>query len=458
MTETRAIAAEWLAARLNDCSSRGIAVETSALIRSGVIPIGARMPTVRDLAFALGVSPATVSAAWSELRRFNVIAGRGRTGIQVSGNKAALPPSRFDLNGHFRAGVVDLTLAVPDLALLPPLDEALSKAARVEGLNGYERTPILDRLRNAVAPRWAYAADAYLAANGGYDAVHVTLQALLLPGALVAVEEPTAMRLLDIIDEVGAYMVPVTCDDAGPTPTGLAAAMRRKPDAFLFQPRTHCITGHRVTRRRMSELADVLRGSDTLIIEDDGIGDVSDLPPASLGERFPDRVVHIRSFSKSLGPDLRLAVLSGSNDIVDRIQGVRAFGVGWTSRILQSVAADLIVDPATDALLAAARRVYAERRRALLERLQTRGIALPDRDGLCVWLPVRSEQFALVTLAARNIAVNPGRKYAIRELGHVRVATSLPIDKLDEVAEALALVYQAPADAPPERVNKRRRI
>ena len=41
---------DWLAERLKQRTARGIAVETSALIRSGALPIGMRLPTVRDLA------------------------------------------------------------------------------------------------------------------------------------------------------------------------------------------------------------------------------------------------------------------------------------------------------------------------------------------------------------------------------------------------------------------------
>src|SRR6185503_2146392 len=101
MTDEPSLAVDWLAAHLQDRSQRGIAIETSALIRSGAIPVGAQLPPVRELARALGVSPATVSAAWSELRRFNVIAGRGRTGIRVSGNKVAPHPTRFEAIGQF---------------------------------------------------------------------------------------------------------------------------------------------------------------------------------------------------------------------------------------------------------------------------------------------------------------------------------------------------------------------
>ena len=57
--------AEWFAERLGDRTMRGIARETSALIRSGVLPVGSKLPPVRDLAYVLGVSPATVSQAWS---------------------------------------------------------------------------------------------------------------------------------------------------------------------------------------------------------------------------------------------------------------------------------------------------------------------------------------------------------------------------------------------------------
>ncbi len=62
-----------------------------------------------------------------------------------------------------------------------------------------------------------------------------------------------------------------------------------------------------------------------MIIEDDGIADISSATPTSLGGRFPDRTVRILSYSKTLGPDLRLAVLSSSLSIVEQIQSYRAF-------------------------------------------------------------------------------------------------------------------------------------
>lgn len=439
------MSAEWLRDRLVERTMRGIALETSALIRSGAISVGTQMPPVREIAHALGVSPATVSSAWRELRRHNVISGRGRNGVWVCGDKIAPRPSRFETIGNFGEHVIDLTVAVPDPSLLPPLGEALLHGAEVEKLNSYVRVPILDTLQKAAKMRWPYGAEAYLAANGGYDAVYVTLQALVMPGSVVAIENPTAMRLLDILDNLGAHIVPVSCDDEGPCPRSLAEALQKKPAAFIYQPRTHAVTGHQVTSGRMGELASVLSNSDLLIVEDDGIGDLSSLPPASLGASFPDRTVHILSLSKSYGPDLRLAILSGSARIVDQIQAYRSFGAGWTSRILQAAGAWLMDDPATARVVQHAKSVYRSRRSNLIVKLRERGLKVPDADGLCLWLPVRSEQFALVTLAARGIAVLPGTKCSTTETQHVRVATSLLTDRIDMIADALSLVH--PTDA-----------
>jgi DNA-binding transcriptional MocR family regulator len=436
------ISANWLAGRISDRSIRGITRHACDLIRSGDVPLGAQLPPVRDLAFALGVSPATVSAAWSELRRLNLVEGRGRNGMHVCGRSASPHPSRFRSTGYFIEGALDLTLAVPDPQFLPSFGAALREASQVVGLNQYARVAIVDRLRQAVEPGWPYKAQGFLATDGGYHGVLVTLQALLLPGSRVAVEMPTALRLLDILEHVGAVPVPVACDDKGPTPEGLATALAQQPAAFLFQPRTHSITGHVVPPTRLADLAALLEPTDVAIVEDDGIAELSIAPPQSLGAWLPDRVVHIRSLSKTLGPDLRLAIVSATPDVVAKIQGYRAFGSGWSSRLLQETAALLLEDPATSAAVTRARDAYRHRRERLLSALAERGRLLPNRDGLCLWVPVRDESFALVTCASHNLAVMPGSKCSTLEMSpHIRVATSLLADRYDEVADVLARLH-----------------
>jgi DNA-binding transcriptional MocR family regulator len=431
--------AKWLAEKLNDRTIRGIALETSALIRAGTLPVGTKLPPVRDLAFALGISPATISEAWSELRRQKIISGRGRNGTWVSGDRFVPKPERLASSGHYGADVLDLTAAVPDVSLLPGLTNAMAYGASAENLNSYERSRILPELEAAVRETWPYEPEAFLATNGGYNAVYTLVHALVMPGESVAIENPTGMRLLDILEDRGARIVPVQCDAEGPLPSSLQAAMDERPVAFIFQPRLHSVTGQTVSRQRMDPLAGILEDSDTLIVEDDGLGDISAAPRYSLGRRFPDRVIHIFSFSKTHGPDLRLAVLSSSRAIVEQIQSYRSFSAGWTSRILQAATAWLLRDAATRETVRCARALYQERRESLISALGDRGVKAAPGAGLCAWIPVSSEPFAMVTLAARGIAVHPGAKFSILPSGHLRVATATLSDRCEDVANSIAL-------------------
>ncbi|WP_427928380.1 PLP-dependent aminotransferase family protein [Agrobacterium cavarae] len=433
--------ARWLAERITNKTIRGIALETSALVRAGVLPVGTRLPAMRDLAYELGVSPATISEAWSELRQQKIISGRGRNGTWVCAERFIAKPERLASAGHYGANVLDLSMAVPDQALLPPLAKAMVYATSVGDLNSYARSRIVPELRDAIAGDWPYEPEAFLAINGGYNGVYTTLRALVRPGSVVAVEHPTAMRLLDILEDLGVKIVPVLSDSEGPLPASLSQALAERPAAFLFQPRLHSVTGQTVTLQRIEALAGVLAESDTLIIEDDGLADISAERPVSLGKRFPDRTVRIVSFSKTLGPDLRLAVLSGSASIVEQIQSYRAFSAGWTSRVLQAAVAWLIRDKETSQIVAAARATYQERRDTLARELRERGVQTMPGSGLCLWVPVQSEPFAMVTLAARNIAVVSGNKFSILPSAHIRVATSKLTSGHAQVAEAIALAH-----------------
>ncbi|WP_067969305.1 aminotransferase class I/II-fold pyridoxal phosphate-dependent enzyme [Aminobacter aminovorans] len=437
--------AQWFADRLGDRTSRGIALETGAMIRSGLLPVGTKLPSVRDLAFRLGISPATVSIAWADLRRHKVIGGRGRNGAWVMGDRFAPRPTRLVSSGNYGPDVLNLGLASPDVELLPSLEQALVHGAKASHLNSYERVRILPELEAVVRPTWPYDPGAFLVTNGGYNAVYTLLHALVTPGAPVAIEDPTALRLLDILEDLNVPIIPVACDGLGPIPEALAEAMKASPVAFLFQPRVHSVTGTSLTRERLEALGDVLEGSGALIIEDDGVGDVSEAARHSLGRRFPDRVIHILSYSKTLGPDLRLAVLSSSASVVEQIQSYRSFSAGWTSRILQAATSWLLQDGETENVVRRARAAYRERRHALAGALFEHGLEINAGDGLSVLVPVESENYALITLASRGIAVSAGSRFSTKPTSSVRVATSvLQLSEVHRVADAISAAAATP--------------
>src|SRR5699024_215205 len=118
-----------------------------------------------------------------------------------------------------------------------------------------------------------------------------------------------------------------------------------------------------------------------LVIEDDSAGAVASAPALSLGQWLPQRTLHIRSFSKSHGPDLRLAAMSGSAAMVQAITARRQNGQGWSSRLLQRILWSLLTDADAVAQIEHARAEYARRREAVIDELAGHGITVPGTDG-----------------------------------------------------------------------------
>jgi DNA-binding transcriptional regulator YhcF (GntR family) len=59
--------------------------QIAAMVASGSLAAGARLPTVRRLAGDLSIAPNTVARAYRELEADGVLVGRGRAGTFVAG-------------------------------------------------------------------------------------------------------------------------------------------------------------------------------------------------------------------------------------------------------------------------------------------------------------------------------------------------------------------------------------
>src|SRR5690348_5744008 len=64
-------------------AAHDIAATINRMITTGDLPAGTRLPTVRELARQLGISPTTVSEAWRRLSDVGAIDARGRRGTFV---------------------------------------------------------------------------------------------------------------------------------------------------------------------------------------------------------------------------------------------------------------------------------------------------------------------------------------------------------------------------------------
>ena len=430
--------------RLDEPTARGLASAVGRAVHDGVLSPGTSLPPIRDLARELAMSPTTVSAAWSQLVNAGLVRTAGRRGSFVAEPGAARDGRYRRVVEHPAAFALDLSTGVPDERLLPALRPALRALTTAGTPRSYLEDPVLPELREVLLASWPYDSPALTVVDGAMDGIELTLRATVRFGDRVVVEHPTFPPLLDLLEAAGVEVIGVPLDEQGMVPDLLADALRSPVRAVFLQPRAHNPTGISMTGSRAEELAAVLTSGsangDVLVVEDDSTSALCDGPDVTLGRWLPDRTVHVRSYSKSHGPDLRLAAISGPAGVMGTVGRLRQLGQGWSSRLLQRVLFELLSDGATVAAVATAGAEYAARRTAFVEGLATEGIAVSGTEGLNVWVPVHDEPAALVRLAAEGIGVAPGTPFRVlaEPQGHVRVTTALIRDDVAPVAAAVA--------------------
>jgi DNA-binding transcriptional MocR family regulator len=407
-----------LQSRIEGQTAAEIALSLESLIGTGDLLPSGLLPPVRALADRLHVSPSTVASAYKTLRTRGLASGQGRRGTRVTPR----PPV------HARGAVVaenlrNLADGNPDPDLLPRLPSLPAPVpARVYG----EPTNVPKLLRLGEAQfKEAGIETAHLAIVGGaLDGIERALQEYLRPGDRVAVEDPGFTGVLDLVVALGLVPEPFTLDDRGPRAESLDEALSHGVAALIVTPRAQNPTGAALDPGRVRELKRVLdRHPGVLLIEDDHAGAVAGQPPLTL-TAGRERWVVVRSVSKSLGPDLRLAFLAGDERTVSRIEGRQALGTGWVSHVLQDLVIHLLEDPRTAGVLERAAAAYAGRRAILMGALGDEGITAFGRSGLNCWIPVREEVRTVAALAAAGWGVRSSEGYRIKSPPAIRVTVS----------------------------------
>lgn len=427
--------------RLELSSAKGLAQAVSRAVRDGALQPGSKLPPIRALASQLGLSPTTVSAGWGLLARSGAIHTDGRRGTTIADLQEPAP-------GRYRRALerqldfaLDLSTGTPDPALLPNLGRALSELTTAGIPGSYLDDPVLPGLLDLLKAQWPYPAEELMVVDGAMDGLDLVSRSLLRFGDRVVVEHPGFPPLLDLLESIGVEVVGVPVDDAGLRPEPLIEALHSPIAVVFLQPRAQNPTGASMTVRRALDLAPILARGGVPVVEDDSAGAVAASAPISLGQWIPDQVIHIRSFSKSHGPDLRLAAMSGPSELLREIIHRRQLGQGWSSRLLQRVLLSLLTDPEAVADVDRARDEYTRRRGALVAALTALDVKVASGDGLNLWVPVHDESAAIVRLASQGVGVTPGTPFDVLPDGggHVRVTVGLVADGFEELAQILAV-------------------
>lgn len=385
----------------------GLTQTVAELINTGRIPPEARLPTIRAVAEALGMSRTAVGQAWRQLQQQGILQSNRRGGTIVIAQPTPAHAKKFEL--MIRASItmpVDLgNLFCQDMPNFD-LGRAFQYAAAHPEIGNQFAHPISAELKKAIMKTWPFQTDSFLSMHGTMDALEISLAALVQPGDSVVVATPTLPRVFDILESLNSIPVLIPMHDDGMDLNDIRQAQISKPAAFVYQPNLALPTGRSVNPEWISEASLVLEGN-LPILEIDQIWPLGE-PRLSLGTELPDQVLHIRSFNYAFGADMRQAVVGGNPRLIDMLWNRLSYSSRYVSRISQLAQAFLLQDPGTLATLEWWQTEIRRRHHTFAEALGELGLPVNYDGPPCIWLSVPNEHSVCTRLSRRGIVVYPG--------------------------------------------------
>ncbi len=448
-------------------------------IQSGRLTAGTRLPTHRDLADALGVTVGTVTRAYGEAQRRNLISGEVGRGTFVGAASRTPerlargeegPESAFGRLTPLEPGLIDLSLnrAVMGLtgALLAEALRRLSESEDVGRLLDYAPDPGSPEHR-AAAAHWLASrglpatADQVVLTTGTQNAIATVLAELTHPQDTVLTECLTypgikaAARLLHL------RLEGVAMDEQGLLPDDLERALRTTGARVLYCiPTLQNPTTAVLPAERRAAVVALCRRYDATIVEDNVYGFLVDGAPQPLMCAAPERTFHLDGTSKLLGGGLRVGlVLTPPGQPVPQRSARIAAQVRAASGIVTPLTAELACRwyaDGTAARLAVVQRAEAQRRQRLVHRWLDPLPFQSRPDAPMVWLPMpspwRADDFVFQA-RNRGVAVTPGSVFAVgRDTPAPAVRVCLGSVSEERLTQGLAilaeLIRQSPEAVP----------
>ena len=273
--------------------------------------------------------------------------------------------------------------------------------------------------------------DNILITSGSQQALDLIAKLLINRGDRILVESPTYLGALQAFDLMGAEYVTVPTDADGLQTSAMEQALRSGPKFMYILPNFQNPGGTTLSRERRDELVLLSDKYGIPIIEDDPYGQLryegEHIPPLVVLDRtnllrdngyLLGNVIYLSTFSKVLAPGLRLGWIVAPPDVITHLVQLKQSTDLHTSSFTQMVAYEVARDGFMEEHVKLIRRVYKERRDAMLEALHN--YFPPDvswthpQGGLFLWvtMPPGIDTMKLLDTALRqDVAFVPGEPF-----------------------------------------------
>lgn len=393
-----------------------IADALQAALVDGALKPGDRLPPQRQLAAQLDVDLTTITRAYDEARRRNLLEGRGARGTYVAAPKVELtsildlsmntppPPHGVDFDDMLKQGLSQVLMRADSELLMTYHLGGGSDSDRQAGAKWL--APMLGHLDSrqlVVCP-------------GAQAAIAALILALTAPGDIILAEPTSYPGLRAAATQFGRRIMAVEADQHGMVPEMLEEACRQhKPGLVYLNPTLQNPTAITIPERRRKELAGIAKRANVRIVEDDPYWLLADAPPPPIATFAPQQVYYISTLSKCLTPGLRVAfvLIRDPHERERFLVALRSFAL-MVAPLTAALATQWILDGSADGLMQGVRSEARLRHRMARDILAGRYSGAGD--GLHVWLELpaywNSSQLARAA-DSEGIAVTPAEAFAI---------------------------------------------
>jgi len=314
----------------------------------------------------------------------------------------------------------------PDAFPTEFIDELYRKALDHYGTEAlqYTRTEGFPALREALVDHLAaqhieVGPEEVFVTTGSQSVLDAMGKILVSPGDPVAVEAPTYLGALQAFNPYEPDYVQIETDEYGLIPESLERVIAEHTPKFAYlSPTFQNPTGRTLPLERRKRVADIIKRSNTLVIEDDPYGALRYrgewVPP--IQTFAPEQVVYTGSFSKVFAPGLRVGYYVAPEHVrqwlVIAKQGVDLN----TSSLTQALCTEFIAGGYHERHLPKIIEIYRPKQEVMLEEMKRHfpesfSWTQPD-GGMFIWAegPVETDMEKIYEEGIRNkVAFVPGK-------------------------------------------------